>query len=607
MVDKSITAKANTALNLGLTNLARVATYRLGVKSGMNPVTRLEATLPSGTFFADTDLPADAGLSERLSLKAFGYIPYHLEENKPNWFYSPLTQKVFKDVETVWYKIPDFDDSIGDIKGVWEASRFDWLIKFVEYEHHYQDGRGLVTLDSWLNDWCEKNPAYLGPNWKCGQEASIRVMHLVTALIGLGKLHSINDNLLSLIEIHLKRIAPTLSYAIAQDNNHGTSEAVALYIGGAVLNETKPSKRYLDWQHLGEKWLSNRANKLIMKDGGFSQYSVNYHRVMLDSYCLAEIVRCQLQLPALPKKVYQRLSKATDWLYVLVQDNGDAPNLGANDGAKLLPIGQSDYRDFRPTVQLASTLFNRHSYYQTSASYDEGLNFFGIDKLNNKRVALPNKSQLFASSGIMTRGSQNFFICFKIPKFKFRPSQCDALHVDLWFKGDNVLRDGGTFSYNTTTDDLDYYSGVESHNTVQFDNHLQMPRLSRFLFASWLKPLTMKYRKNTLSSSYKDEWSCQHSRAIKVQKQQIVVTDEIQGFKDHAVLRWRLMPDQWVLKGDILSNGKMTLEIHSKSALKIRMVEGRESRYYYQETSVPVLEVTVIEPTTIHTTIKDIT
>ena len=131
MVNKSITAKANTALNLGLRNLARVVSYRLGVKSGINPVTRLEATLPSGTFFADTDLHTDMDLSERLSLKAFGYIAYRLEEDKPNWFYSPLTQKVFKDVETVWYKIPDFDDGVGDIKGVWEASRFDWLIKFV--------------------------------------------------------------------------------------------------------------------------------------------------------------------------------------------------------------------------------------------------------------------------------------------------------------------------------------------------------------------------------------------------------------------------------------------------------------------------------------------
>lgn len=149
----SFRIKATTAFSLGLPNLLRVFKYRLSVKSGINSVIRLEATLPSGAFFADTDLHTDAGLSEPPSLKAFGYIPYRLEEDKPNWFYSPLTQKVFKDVETVWYKIPDFDDGVGDIKGVWEASRFDWLIKFVEYEHRHQDGIGLVTLDSWLNDW----------------------------------------------------------------------------------------------------------------------------------------------------------------------------------------------------------------------------------------------------------------------------------------------------------------------------------------------------------------------------------------------------------------------------------------------------------------------
>ncbi len=603
----SMKTKFLTVLDLGLINTLSVIKYRLSVKSGINPMTRLQATLPSGAFFADTNASVETSLFESLNLKAFGYIPYRLEKDKPNWFYSPLTQQVFKDVETVWHKIPDFDDNVGDIKGVWEASRFDWLIKFVEYERQHQDGKALFTLDSWLNDWCEKNPAYLGPNWKCGQEASIRVIHITAALISLDKLTSISDNLLSLIEIHLKRIAPTLSYAIAQDNNHGTSEAVALYIGGAVLNQMSPSKRYLEWQSLGEKWLANRACKLIMKDGGFSQYSVNYHRVMLDSYCLAEIVRRQLQLPPFPKRVYQRLTRATDWLYILTQGNGDAPNLGANDGAKLLPIGENGYRDFRPTVQLASTLFNHHSYYEAAASYDESLNFFGIDKLSNNKVPLPNKSQFFSSSGLMTRENQNFFICFKIPKFKFRPSQCDALHLDVWFKGDNVLRDGGTFSYNTTIDDLDYYSGVESHNTVQFDNHLQMPRLSRFLFASWLKPLTMKYRNNTLSSSYKDAWQCQHSRSVKVKQQQIVVTDDVQGFEDQAVLRWRLIPDKWVLQDNVLSNGKIAIEIYSENSLEIRMGEGEESRCYYQKTTLPVLEVKVIEPSTIVTTIKDIT
>lgn len=607
MVDTSIIAKANTAANLGLGNLARVMSYRLGVKSGINPVTRLQATLPSGSFFADTDMLTDKGLSEPLSLKAFGYIPYHLEEGKPDWFYSPLTQKVFKDVDTVWYEIPDFDDDVGDIKGVWEASRFDWLIKFVEHERYHQDGKALVTLDSWLNDWCEKNPAYLGPNWKCGQEASIRVMHLIAALIGLKKLNNINDNVQSLLETHLRRIEPTLSYAIAQDNNHGTSEAVALYIGGAVLNKKSPTKQYLKWQHLGEKWLVNRAYKLIMSDGGFSQYSVNYHRVMLDSYCLAEMVRRQLQLPKFPKKVYQRLSKATDWLYILVQGNGDAPNLGANDGAKLIPIGDSDYRDFRPTVQLASTLFEHHSYYSTPGAYDEGLKFFDIEKCYQKYYRLPSKSNNFAASGLITAENGNFFISFKVPEFKFRPSQCDALHLDLWFKGQNVLRDGGTYSYNTTIEDLDYFSGVESHNTVQFDNHLQMPRLSRFLFGSWLKPLSVKYCKNRFSAGYKDDWGCRHSRSIEIRKKQLIVKDNVQGFKNHAVLRWRLVPGQWALQDNMISNGKIALKIDSKNPFEINLVEGEESRYYYQKTKLPVLEIKVTKPTAIITTIKDIT
>ena len=41
-----------------------------------------------------------------------------------------------------------------------------------------------------------------------------------------------------MITLHLVRIAATLPYAIAQDNNHGTSEAAALFIGGAWLDAT---------------------------------------------------------------------------------------------------------------------------------------------------------------------------------------------------------------------------------------------------------------------------------------------------------------------------------------------------------------------------------
>lgn len=600
----SMRVKVQTALNLGLSNLIKVINYRLGVKTGLNPVQKLSAQMPSGSFFAASN--AQNLNFERINqLIAFGYLNYPIHRF-PNWFYSPLTSAEFQCSNLPWFKIPDFDDKVGDIKGIWEASRFDWVLDFILKFRKQQNSSYLVELDAWLNDWCQKNSAYMGPNWKCGQEASIRVMHLISALIGLNQLKAPSQNLISLIELHLKRIAPTINYAIAQDNNHGTSEAAALFIGGSLLNSLNENNQYKKWASIGRKWLENRAAKLIMQDGGFSQYSVNYHRVMLDSYCLAEIIRQKLNLPKFSQRLYTQIGKAADWLYILTQQNGDAPNLGANDGAKLLPVCATDYRDFRPTVQLASTLFCQHSYYAELGNYDETLDFFGINKVQQPDFNLPNKNVLFDSSGLITAENSSFFTAFKLPIFKFRPSQSDALHLDVWCKGENILRDGGTYSYNSSAEELEYFSGTESHNTVQFDQHLQMPRLSRFLFGAWLKPENLNYQKDQFSCGYQDNWGCKHRRNIVLKNKNILVTDHVSGFKDQAVLRWRLQPGKWELNGKKICNGAISLEIETDNEAEISLSLGYESRYYYQKTVLPVLEVKVKQSSTIITVIKDL-
>ena len=603
----SLVMKGQTALALGLFNLFRVFKYRVGVKTGLNPVQKLSAQLPAGCFFSQSAPTGAMNVPVNSTLTAFGYLKYPVAGQLPNWFYSPLTQHTFQNTEKAWYQIPDFDGNVGDIKGIWEASRFDWLIDLVIHERQVRDGQALVQLDLWLNDWCVKNPAYFGPNWKCGQEASIRVMHIITALIGLEQEQYPHDNVCAFIEAHLKRIEPTIDYAIAQDNNHGTSEAAALYIGGAVLNLWKPKPQYQQWQALGEKWLLNRASKLIMQDGGFSQYSINYHRVMLDSYCLAEIVRQKFELKPFSGQLYRQLQKATDWLYVLTQADGDVPNLGANDGARLIPVSQTDYRDFRPTVQLASTLFHQHSYYPEPDSYDESLTFFQIQKLKQENFELPSRNQFFNESGLISSQNNNFFIALKLPKFKFRPSQCDALHLDVWFKGQNLLRDGGTYSYNSTVEDLNYFSGVASHNTVEFDQHQQMPRLSRFLFGAWLTPKELVYSANEFGCGYQDHWGCTHHRKISLTDNAIKIADNISGFQQQAVLRWRLQPDHWTLENNVLSNGKVEITLEAEHLITLRWGEGEESRYYYQKSKVPVLEVIATQATTIFTVIKDLT
>ncbi|MGR5112141.1 heparinase II/III family protein [Vibrio jasicida] len=510
-----------------------------------------------------------------------------------NWYENVFNGKFSVDYSP-WYKICDFNNELGDIKGIWKASRFDWLLTLAKTAITSKPD-SIDSINSWLDNWVINNPYNIGPNWKCGQEASIRVMHLAFSAKLLNQVRKTEPTLLALIKAHLQRIAPTISYAVAQDNNHGTSEAAALFIGGSwlVINGDKSGNR---WQKLGRKWLENRAKHLIVKDGTFSQYSVNYHRVMLDTYSMAELWRRELDLPPFSKELTKRVSLATQWLYQLIDTStGDVPNLGHNDGARLLQLTDTDYRDFRPSVQLASVVFLQETAWPEDGNYDEALALLQLRK-PQKNLQTPASFHFEHGGYIGLRNQSGAFALFNYPKFRFRPAQNDALHVDLWRDGVNLLRDGGTFSYNAGQDYIDYYGGTQSHNTIQFDGHEQMPRLSRFLLGAWLKAKNVNFDERQLNgqAGYRDYLGCEHHREVSLTETSLRVTDKVQGVKNKAVLRWRLNPDNWQIQGQKVTNGNHSILINSDVKIdRLEIVEGRESRYYYQESSIPVLEVEI--------------
>ncbi|WP_318484222.1 heparinase II/III family protein [Photobacterium leiognathi] len=589
----SFKLKAQTAIDLGLLNLARVAGYQLSVRSGINPVKRLSQAPISGLLFRPATCSRQSSYIKQYKFAPFGWLP-PLSVKELKWDSSVLTEHCFSEMSKPWFNLSDFDSNVGDIKGIWEASRFDWALGLAR---DYLFGResALDELNAIAKSWMDQNPPYLGPNWKCGQEASIRVMHLAFSAKLLSQVRKTEPTLLALIKAHLQRIAPTIAYAVAQDNNHGTSEAAALFIGGSwlVINGDKSGNR---WQKLGRKWLENRAKYLIDKDGTFSQYSVNYHRVMLDTYSMAELWRRELELPPFSKELTKKISLATQWLYQLIDTStGDAPNLGHNDGARLLPLTDTDYRDFRPSVQLASVVFLQASAWQEDGDYDEPLVLF---QLRKPQQNLPTPASFHFEQGgyIGLRHQSGTFALFNYPKFRFRPAQNDALHLDLWRGGVNLLRDGGTFSYNAGQDYIDYYGGTQSHNTIQLDGHEQMPRLSRFLLGGWLKAKNVNFDEHQLTgqAGYRDYLGGEHHREVSLTETSLKVTDQVSGVRNKAVLRWRLNLDNWQVQGQKVTNGNHSIFISSDvKIVRLEIIEGKESRYYYQERSISVLEVEI--------------
>jgi len=595
-VRNSFLVKVKAAYGLGFGSIARVIFYRLGVKLGFNPVKKLEAVLEKGVFFLAPSSSSFVNLkpnSQWLDKQScFGRVSAS-SSSPPDWHKSCLTGAGVRDPLRPWWEIADFDSDLGDIKGVWEASRFDWVLGFSQ-QVALGNSAYLNKLNDWLNDWLIHNPAYLGVNWKCGQEASIRVMNLAMASLILGQATGTSGVLLCFVKAHLKRISPTISYAVSQDNNHGTSEAAALYIGGSwlVKNGDMDGNK---WFKQGDKWLANRAEHLIEEDGSFSQYSTNYHRVMLDTFSMVEVWRRGLSLEQLGNAVYRKLKSATNWLFYMTQfESGDAPNLGANDGAHLLPLGGSDYRDFRPSVQLASVLFLNRAAYAEAGDWDEPLKWLHLKKPDSVAEKPSGLNMPFGGYAILRNGSA--FMMFNYPQFKFRPSQCDALHVDFWLAGENLLRDGGTYSYNAGQSYIDYYGGAESHNTAQFDGREQMPRISRFLLGGWLKASDVEFdvEASRCGASYTDSFCSTHARQVFLMKSLLRVKDTLSNFDSLVILRWRLIPGEWQINGSTVTNGRHTIMINSDVPItRLELVEGKESRYYYQENPIPVLEVEI--------------
>lgn len=603
----SLAVKTRTAFALGLPNIARAASYRLGVKLGLNPVRRLQAAVPQGPFFyasalAEVLVPPVAGW--QTSALLFSYWPYTVTAKPPDWLSNPFTGQRGVAPQREWWQIPDFDPVVGDIKLIWELSRMDWVLAFAQRVRNGDD-EALARLNVWLADWCAHNPPYRGPNWKCGQEASIRIMHLAMAVLILGQVKQPTPGLRDLVHLHLQRIAPTVQYAMAQDNNHGTSEAAALFIGGSWLDALGVAEG-ARWQQTGRRWLEDRAARLIEPDGSFSQYSLNYHRVMLDTFCMVEVWRRHLALPVFSACLQARVLAATQWLHYMVNTtNGDGPNLGANDGARLLQLADTVYRDYRPSVQLAMALFEDQCAYAEDGSWNHPLHWLGVPVPQALALQPGNRVADDGGFAVLRRGAAMAML--RYPRFRFRPSQADALHLDLWLDGENLLRDAGSYSYNTEPQWLNYFGGTAGHNTVQFDGRDQMPRLSRFLFGDWLKtsfiePMTQEAQAIHFAAGYRDGQRASHRRHISLGDSHLRVVDEVADFTRKAVLRWRVAPGAWRQEGQRLTNGKHVLKVQaSMPIVRCEVVEGWESRHYLEKTLVPVLEIEVQQSGTLTT------
>jgi hypothetical protein len=178
----------------------------------------------------------------------------------------------------------ELDALPGDIKLVWELSRFEWAYALGRAYVFTGEERFAGGFWALLNSWRQTNPPNLGPQWISGQEVALRMMALIFAWRAfdpwLASDEARQGVLLETIEVHARRLPPSLSYALAQDNNHLLVEAAALLATGIAF----PGLRRADsWRKQGRELLEQAVRRQFFADGGYMQHSANYARLALQA------------------------------------------------------------------------------------------------------------------------------------------------------------------------------------------------------------------------------------------------------------------------------------------------------------------------------------
>jgi hypothetical protein len=402
----------------------------------------------------------------------------------PEWNRNPFTGQSAP-VARHWSKIGDFEH--GDIKVIWELGRFGFVYTLVRA--YWRTGDELFPELFWqlIEDWRINNPPQQGVHWKCGQEVAFRVMAWCFGLFGFLNSPSTSPEdvatIAQMIAVSGKRIEANIGYALSQQNNHGISEALGLWTIGVLFPEFREARL---WCRRGRQILHELGRELIYDDGSFVQQSVNYHRLMLHDF-LWVLRLADLHDQSFSDELKERIYRGGQWLYQIQDEKtGRVPYYGQNDGALILPLNNCHFRDFRPVIQAINFLATGTRCYP-SGSWDEDLLWlFGLEAMPASVRGTERQNFSASDGGYYTLRSEGGFLFTRCGDFHHRPGQADTLHVDLWWRGQNIALDAGTYSYNAPDPWNNGLASTSCHNTVTVDDQDQMERVGKFLWLPWL-------------------------------------------------------------------------------------------------------------------------
>ena len=348
--------------------------------------------------------------------------------------------------------------SFDDVEHLFFLNRWYHGITLAKAYFYIGDEGYVETFATLLENWIDDNPVNpASPAWE-SYSVTERIVNWIFAYHLLIRSNTFQERalvlLLSALASHARYLSEHLE--LKENHNHLINNARALFEVGVVFPEFDGADEF---EETGWRILTRELKRQFLSDGMLGEQSVHYHLLLARTYLEVAIV-AQKNGRRIESEFREQLERMLQCADAFVRPDGSIPLIG----------------DFSPDTNLSSLIgiisaaAARFKINMGHRLTEAGLWYSDLSR--NDAPHREGKDELLHldGSGYAIVRTPNLHITFGCdPRGRvIRHGHADVLGLNVWYRGHDILADGGNYSYSKRRWDQ-YFRGPYAHSTVVID------------------------------------------------------------------------------------------------------------------------------------------
>ena len=450
------------------------------------------------------------------------------------WDMESTSEAVYFDGKIKWNYCLNEDQEF-----IFQLNRHRYWICLGQAYRLYSDDKYVKAFTEQLLDWISENIEIEKTDkmlWRT-LEAGLRADYWVRAMALFADspliTEDVKEKFFSALAIHAKHLAENPKKGFSIKSNWGVMEYTGLYVLSHILKNS-------EYREISVHFLKLALHTQIHDDGMQWEASPMYHNEVLAAYL--EVLRVA--------KLYEDEPFSEEEKQI-IRNMAHATFKRTYPNHHQLMTGDSDDTDVRDLLSQAAVIFgDKVLKFAGFTKLDfEGAWLFGVKGIEDyeKLEALEIPAGLISlpeSGEAIWRNSYNEdsdFLYFRNGSLGGGHGHQDKLHVELWFDGEQILRDGGRYTYKDIEERY-VLKGAKAHNVPFINNSEYALSVDSWIYKKLPPSLGNIFTKKGdfllfegVHCGYMESGVLLRRRVVAPRSDIIIISDEIIGNKDNVL------------------------------------------------------------------------